>query len=404
MLRLLRYLRGYVLFSVSGLFPERFINLASRKGIRLWNTSRSDGTVNAAMYMSDYLRIRETASAAGVRLRIIKKAGLPVFARRCKDRQGVMLGAFVFIATVFVMSQFIWSINITGLQTVSESDLRSALKTHGLYIGAFKPALDFQEVSRKVMLDNGAIGWMAVNVSGSYADVEIKEESPKPKVEDISEPCNVKAARDGTIISIDAGEGDILIKEGSGVTAGQLIVSGVMDDQTGVARLVRANAVIKAATTYHAEFSLPPDYDVTVPTGERGERKILDILGLRIPLSGYSASSGSLCINSSMECPAPLDTALPIGMITERAAEMSKKHIKADNDSSEEILTKLSQLYEVFTLSECRVTSRKTSFNPNDDKTLTVTYSCIEDIARQEAIGTDENTDLKRSAPEKKDE
>ena len=199
LLKILRWLRGYVCFTVCGRFPERFVNITARRGIRLWDVARRDNTLSAAMYMSDYRRIRPVARSCRLRLRIVTKCGLPTRMRRFRSHGGVAVGIFAFLITVFVMSQFIWCVDVTGIDTISENEMRALLRAQGLYVGACKIGMDFPGVSRGVMLDDERVGWMAVNVTGSYASVEIKEESAAPEVEDIRTPCNVKASRDGTV-------------------------------------------------------------------------------------------------------------------------------------------------------------------------------------------------------------
>ena len=88
LLHLLRFLRGYAVFTVSGRFPERFLNITSRRGVRLWGARRTGDGFLAMMYGSDYLRVRPLARAAGVRLRLQEKRGLPAYARRWKGRMG----------------------------------------------------------------------------------------------------------------------------------------------------------------------------------------------------------------------------------------------------------------------------------------------------------------------------
>lgn len=388
LLNVIRFMRGYVDIAVSGRFPERFINITSRNGVRIWDVRRGEDTVTASMYMSDCRRIRRLARSSGVSLNVRGRHGLPVLAARYRDRLGLVIGGFVFILTVFMMSQFIWSIDVTGLESISESELRSALSDHGLYIGAFKPAIDPQSVSRAVMLDNGKVGWMAVNITGSYASVEVKEEASAPEVNDDT-PCNVKASRDGVILDIAAKEGDVLLKEGSGVVKGQLLISGVMDDLMGGVRLVHADAVIHAATAYAVEFSVPESAAVTLPTGELGERRTLSLFGLNIPLTGYSAGARADAVRDRLEKLRVLDTDLPVGIVAERVAGMSEKQISYDNNSAEELLVKQAQLYEAFTLSRCTVSGRSYDLSREDGVyTLSVIYDCVEDIAVQSPIGT----------------
>ena len=42
LLKIIRLLRGYVVFAVSGAFPERLINLLNTRGIRYWDIVPSE--------------------------------------------------------------------------------------------------------------------------------------------------------------------------------------------------------------------------------------------------------------------------------------------------------------------------------------------------------------------------
>lgn len=389
LLDVLRFIRGYVDMTVSGRFPERFINITSRNGVRVWNVRRDDDTITASMYMADFRRVRALARSSGVSLDVDGRHGLPVFAARYRDRLGLVIGGLSFVLAVFIMSLFVWSIDVTGLDSIGESEMRSLLSEHGLYVGAFKPSLDPQSISRAVMLDNDKVGWMAVNITGSYVSVEVKEEATAPEVPDKNEPCNVKASRDGVILDIAASEGIVLLKEGSGVVEGQLLVSGVKEDLQGGVRLVRADASVIAATSYSADFCVPESVAVILPTGGSGERRTLDLFGLRIPLSGHASGSDSAAVRESLDRVRALDADLPLGVVTEHITDLAERRIKYDDNSVEELLMKQAQLYEIFTLSRCTVTSRRYDLSHTDGKyTLTARYDCEEDIAVQTPIGT----------------
>ena len=394
LLDLLRMIRGSVEFIVSGKYPERFINIASRHRVRLWRVRRTDEGFTACMYRSDYRHIRPLARGAGVKLKIVKKSGLPTLLFRYRERIGVVIGACIFILTVFVMSLFIWSVDITGLETLSQSEMRELLQDHGLYIGAFKPSLDAQKIARDIMIERHEIGWMAVNMTGSYASVEVMEEALPPEVEDVTTPCNVKAKSDGLILRIEAGEGETVITEGSGVIEGQLIVSGVRTNEQGVSRLVHAEARVMARTTRQASFSMTEQLSALRPNGESAQRQMLNILGLRIPYRFNAVDSPYAVSNTEVEVPAPLGISLPIGVMTENVSALSEEESSLDDNSAKELLTREAQLYEAFALQECEIESREYSLaHDGGVYTLYATYTCVEDIALSEPIGTDENTE-----------
>ena len=395
LLQILRYFRGYVGFTVSGKYPERFLNITARKGVRLWDVQRKDDGFTACMYRSDYRRIRPYARGAGVRLRVGIKRGLPTVISRYRGRVGVVIGACAFILSVFVMSLFIWSIDITGLDTVSQAQMLDGLRSHGLYVGAFKPAIDSGRVARDIMLEQKEIGWMTVNITGSYASVEIKEEAPAPEVEDVSVPCNIKAKSDGQILRIEAMEGETEITEGSGVIEGQLIVSGVRTSELGESRLVHAQARVYARTKREASFSVPAVSKNLVPNGETAVRNSLLLFGLRLPYRFGAVHSPYSVSSEIVQSPAPLDITLPVGVVTETVSSLEYDESELDYNSAQELLMREARLYEAFSLSKCTVENREYRMDVNDSYyTLLATYTCVEDIAYQDPIGTDENTDL----------
>lgn len=397
LLSVLRFLRGYVCFSVSGRYPERFINITSRHRIRLWDVHRNADGFTACMYRADYRRIRPLARKSGVRLKLTGKTGCPDILFRYRDRVGVLIGAGVFLLTVFVMSLFIWSIEITGLQTVSQTEMSSVLREHGLYVGAFKPALDVQRISRDILLERHEIGWMAVNMTGSYASVEVKEEALPPQVEDIETPCNIKAKSDGVILKIEAREGETVMTEGSGVIEGQLIVSGVKVDTQGASRLVHADARVMARTTRQASFSMPKCHAVLRPNGEVAGRKSLELFGCRLPYRFGSVHSPCSAEDIRTDALNPLGVTLPVGVVSEQVYALESTETTVDENSAKELLIREAELYEAFALQNCTVESRDYRLcSENGVYTLKVTYTCVEDIACAVPIGTDENTDQTR--------
>ncbi len=391
LLGFLRFMRGYVRFTVSGRYPERFINISLRNKLRLWSVTGDGGRLTACMYMRDYLSVRRYARGSGVRLRVTERRGLPTLLRKYSDRTGLVIGAAAFVLTVFVMSLFIWSIDVTGLGRISESEMRAMLRERGVFIGAFRPTADYESACRSIMLADRRVGWMAINVDGSYASVEIKEESPSPKVEDIRIPCNVKARRDGRILRINAEQGKTLLKEGSGVVGGQLVVSGVMEDALGGVRFVRAQAQIIAETDYHAGFQIPKAILTRRPTDEVRTRYSADLFGMTLPLTVGSVSTVEYLESEVEDVPAPLDVRLPAGILTYRLYGVEPSEERLNPRSAEELLTKEAQLYEIFTLSACTVTDRSYRLIPDENGyTLRADFTCTEDIAAPEEFSAGE--------------
>ena len=70
LLKVIRWSKGYVDFSASGKFPERFMNITAKNGVNLWNPVPKRNAISASMYLSDYKKIRILARKSRVKTRI----------------------------------------------------------------------------------------------------------------------------------------------------------------------------------------------------------------------------------------------------------------------------------------------------------------------------------------------
>lgn len=402
LLNILRWLKGYVCFKITGKFPERFINIVTKSGLTIWNTGRRNGELYACMYVRDYKAIRPLAKKSRVRLKVTKRVGSPFFVSKYKNRVGVLIGAFVFVLVIFLMSNFVWTIEITGLQTISEARLRQVLSDNGLYIGAYIPSKSFKIIGRDTMLELDDIGWMSINVIDSHASVEIKEKAQSPKVDNYHQPANVKAERDGLILRINVAEGEAFFDSGSAVVKDQLLVSCVVEDMLGGVTLVRANAEVIAQTHRDMIFTV----DKTQPRffyDEPKNRYTFDLLGVRIPVSFSFADEKENLVRYKTESVLLFDTVLPLSVKTQSLYKRSQITDTITENEAKEILLSYSSLYEAFELSDCLVTDRAYDFSESDSQfILTTSFTCEEDIAYQQDINI-ENADTERMISIKED-
>ncbi len=404
MLNIFRWLLGFVRFTVVGKFPERFINIVTKSGLSIWDTENKNGVLNASMFVRDYKNIRLYAKKSRVRLKIQKKSGLPFFIKKYKARVGVLIGLFIFVLIAMFMSNFVWTIDIVGLQTVSEAQLVSSLKENGLFIGTYKPSASFKTIARDTMLDIPDIGWMSINVVNSHASVELKEKAKSPKVADYHQPANVKAERDGLIVSINTSQGESYFESGSAVVKDQLLVSAVVEDMLGGVTLVRADAEVVAQTKREKTFSVTK-FQQTLSFCEPVYRKELNIFSLSIPYSFAFADENDSLISYKTENSELFDTTLPLSVTTKTIYKAEEFKTTFTQEEAQETLLKYCALFESFELSDCIIKDREYKFYETDTEyLLDVEFICEEDIAYQQDINIDnaEMLDLKPTEAEEK--
>lgn len=385
LLKLIRFFRGYVTFTVKGRFPERFVNLAMKNGVGLFDVLPHNGMLTASMYISDYRRIRGITRRSSVRLKINSRHGMPFFIYRFRHRSGLAVGAVLVVLLLFVLQSFLWTIELNGIKTLSRPEILNSLKDYGFSVGKFKGNMDLHKIEREMLLDYDKIGWMSINLIGSHAEVEIKEKELPPEKELTNNYSNIKADTDGVILSINARRGTANVKAGSAVSKGQLLVSGFYENALGEIHFVDADADITASTTY--TFSATEDETASFNAPYReGERYHFKVLWFGCPLTFFPEDSHSVFYNESRQLCFD-NTPVPFTINTEHICSYSPSYITLSEKTIKEKLMSELMLYKLFVLQNTDSISEEISISKeNNMYKLQANLNCVEDIGFKENL------------------
>ena len=142
------------------------------------------------------------------------------------------------------------------------------------------------------------VTWLSVNNNGCFVEVSLRESLPAPEVVNDREWSNMVAARPGTILSVEAERGRPVVSPGDTVTAGQLLIAGLYEQELDPYSpppdepyqvLGAARGSVRALTYREFSVEVPQEKTVLVPTGRRSQAA-LEVFGLRVPL-GLARSS-----------------------------------------------------------------------------------------------------------------
>ena len=84
-----RWWKGYVLVRLRGGEPERFLNLCRSRGIELWDLQITEEGCQGLMTVPGILASRELQKKSGIRLRVLKRFGLPFFPPEKQKEKGL---------------------------------------------------------------------------------------------------------------------------------------------------------------------------------------------------------------------------------------------------------------------------------------------------------------------------
>ena len=123
MLWLYRFSVGFIEAEFSGDVAEVILNICAKNGISLWNIKRRGKKIRCYITVRDFKALPSVAKKSGIRVHILKKIGLPFIINRYRRRFGIPVGAALFFCFLYFMSAFIWTVEVNGNKTVSESEI-----------------------------------------------------------------------------------------------------------------------------------------------------------------------------------------------------------------------------------------------------------------------------------------
>lgn len=385
-LTITRWLLGYVRFSIRGGSPERFLNYCARSGAYLWNIY---GGVNseACVLCGTYRSLRYCARRAGCRLRVQERHGFPFLLRRTRNHRGILAGACLFAIILAVLSSRIWCVELLGSYSMEPETVKSALANAGLYPGALKKMVDPKKLEQKIMLMFPEIGWMSINNRGCVMEVNIKEKKEAPQLIKKDKFCNITASKTAQILSMKVFAGTPVVKKGDAVLKGQLLVSAVVEDDTGGSTLVHSDAEILGETVQTLTEKISLRQEKTELTGNTLTRRRLDFFGVRLPLTlvgkpgvGYRATG----IKTDIRL---FGTLLPVGLYEEYWEQFKTTPFKLTVEQAHTIAEKEIEKKEEELRKCCKILSQKVTDSVNGDQLIyKVILQCEENIGTESEI------------------
>ncbi len=275
--RLLMLFGGAVRIRATGTFVERFINLAARDGVRMWDIERGEGELYFKLPARSFRRLRRAARASGVRLRVVGRQGLPFVYGKYRRRAALWLGAVLFIGSLFAASRFLWDIEIIGCESLDPAYVEETLSELGVRRGSYISGIDVAQTQQLAMLKMEELSFIAINIKGVRAEIEIRERVPVPESKTLEGVRSLAASYDGLIESIDVYRGTSLVKRGASVQKGDILVSGEVPSETGEARYVAAEAKVIARTWRTGRIVAKREATARVYTGRSKSRYTLQL-------------------------------------------------------------------------------------------------------------------------------
>lgn len=376
--------RGTVRLEISGAEPERILNFCAQNGIEFWDTDpKTDFAMQITIHAADYPLVQSQNGKNGIELRLVAAKGGKNITASMKRRFVLYIGVGVCIVLLTISSLFVWRIDITGNDTISDGVILRALSECGLKNGVFWPALSSDEVRGDMLMKLPDIAWLSVNVHNSCVEVVIHERIAKPDIVNEAEYTDVKAAKSGYITKLSVLEGKALVSIGDTVSRGDTLISGTMDSETAADRQVHAMGSVQARTWYEINAQTPMYESVKTEKGHSKTSLSLVFGKNLIKFSTDSRNNSASCAKINKLRYAALGEAftLPVGIIKQETTEFTLQKQRIDENAATQRLKQnlLSELKR--RIGDGSVSQTSFSVSKTDELlTVTLRAECIENI------------------------
>ena len=319
----------------------------------------------------DWKRLRKLTKRIDCDMTAVSWKGTPFFLGRMRRRVALWGSLAAGVLLLFYSSLFIWDFEIEGNKTVSDQAILRALEKQGVGFGTYSYAVNSAVLRNNILLEMPELSYIAVNVRGCRAYVQVRE--------------RVLAAKDALVTAIQPWDGEKQVLPGTTVREGQLLISGVVQNDFGGVRYLRGMGKVYGRTWYTLQCRVPLTKQVKTYTGDEKVRRAVLIGKKRINFYFSSSIPGDTYdkIVSQDKWTLPGDVALPVTMVTERLRPYTLTERERAQEEAVILAEKVLSARLEDAMEEGEVLERDVTWQTEGD-TLLVTLSaeCLEQIGR----------------------
>ena len=237
---------------VTGEQTLRFVNICRNNGIELRHLIRKENAIQMEIDAKNFKKLRPLVRKTHVKIHILDRQGPAFFFYRHRRRWWFLIGAAVCTGIIYVMSLFIWQIDIDGNSKYTDELILQALAQMNVKTGCQKSEIDLPGIEEELRIMYNEITWVSASITGTKLQIELregdlkisgssgggqtgnvkrvenKEDSPKTQngESETDLPANLVTAEDALITNLVVRRGTAAVRYGDEVKKGDVLIEG----------------------------------------------------------------------------------------------------------------------------------------------------------------------------------
>ena len=258
------WLKGYCLVRISSRNGERFINLCKNQRMAIKDIHKHKDYITFIIPAKSFVKLIPIASKVRSVPHIVSKKGFPFKIKRYCRRKTFFIGIALFMITLYILSLFLWDIEIKGDHRITKDTLMKYLIEQNIHTGVVLTDIDCQALETNIRNKFDDIAWVSAEIRGTrlILNVSETEKSTLDQAKSI-EDSHIIASSDGVVKEIITGSGTQLVNKGDKVKKGQILIEGTIgykdDSKTVVSKrpvAAQGTVILTCKRNYQDKFSL----------------------------------------------------------------------------------------------------------------------------------------------------
>ena len=237
---------------VTGEETLHFVNLCRNNSIELRHLVRRENAIQMEIDAENFKKLRPLVRKTHVKIHILNRHGPAFFFYRHKRRWWFLLGMTVFAGMIYMLSLFVWQIDIDGNRKYTDALILQALAQMDVKTGCRKSEIDLPEIEEELRIMYNEITWVSASIAGTKLQIELREGDLKisgssgggqtgnvkrvenrennPKTQngesETDLPANLVADEDAIITNLVVRRGTAAVRYGDEVKKGDVLIEG----------------------------------------------------------------------------------------------------------------------------------------------------------------------------------
>lgn len=257
---------------LTGLNLERCLRGCGDAGIRLIDVQRYGRTVHARVAENRLSELSSMTESGGWQLTVGRRHGMGRLLEAVSRRWVLCLAVLTALIMVMLSAHVMWRVEIRDGGAYL-GDIRVALSEMGLRTPMWKRDVSLGELRDRLEYRYPKIAWIECGWRGSVLLITVHEGITAGEALSTSGCCDVVAARDGIVESVVTLAGTPVVKSGTTVRKGDVLIRGEERGADESVHPVAARGVVMARVWDAATVRLPATELRTVYTGRQTEKQ-----------------------------------------------------------------------------------------------------------------------------------